>query len=252
MGGDGNGRSGMFVGEARTPEGLRLYAIGDVHGCDALLAEVHAAVGADLGERPVSDYRVIHIGDYEDRGPNSAGVIEELVEMMAGDERIVCLRGNHEEILLDFLDDPENGGEAFLANGGRATLRSYGVADGTGVFFRRSAYRKLAEGLQAAMPAAHRRFLEALPLSVRFGDYLFVHAGIRPGVPLERQDAEDLIWIRDEFLSDGRDHGFVVVHGHTPASRPEVMPNRINIDTGAVYGGPLTCLVLEEDRHRFL
>ncbi len=128
---------------------------------------------------------------------------------------------------------------------------SYGVTPSRSLFGGFD-YRRLSEQLAQALPAAHRAFLESLPLTARFGDYLFVHAGIRPGVPLEDQDPEDLIWIREDFLWDGSDHGFVVVHGHTPANPPEVMPNRINIDTGAVYGGPLTCLALEGTDYRFL
>ncbi|MCR4282896.1 MAG: serine/threonine protein phosphatase, partial [Bauldia sp.] len=223
----------MFLGKATTPEGLRLYAIGDVHGCDAMLAEVHGRIAADLAQRPAADHRIIHIGAYVDRGPESAGVIGRLAALTATDPRVVCLRGNHDQMLIDFLDDPAEGGAIFLHNGGKETLRSYGVGN------RSLSYEKLGARLAEAMPPAHRAFLGALPLTVRFGDYLFVHAGIRPGVPLDAQDPHDLIWIRDEFLCDTRDHGEIVVHGHTPASAPEVRANRINIDTGAVFGGLL-------------
>jgi serine/threonine protein phosphatase 1 len=236
----------MRVGDARTPDGMRIYAIGDVHGCDAMLAEVHAKIAADLAARPASDHRIVHIGDYADRGPDSAGVIGRLAAMTANDRRVICLRGNHDQMLIDFLTDPEAGAPILLGNGGKETLRSYGVA------LRSANYATLGRQLRELMPEAHRAFLEALPLATQFGDYLFAHAGIRPGVPLGAQDPVDLIWIRDEFLFDGRDHGVVVVHGHTPATEPEVRSNRINIDTGAVYGGPLTCLVLEGSEQRFL
>jgi serine/threonine protein phosphatase 1 len=224
---------------------MRLYAIGDVHGCAALLADVHERIAADLRERPAG-YRIIHLGDYADRGPDSAGTIGRLAQMTAEDDRVICLRGNHDQLLMDFLTDPLRAADLFLSNGGDATLASYGVPVG--------AYdpEELSAELNRLLPPADRAFLFALPLSAGFGDYFFVHGGIRPGVPLEAQVPADLLWIRQEFLLDRRDHGVVVVHGHTPAEEPEVKPNRINIDTGAVFGGPLTCLVLEEAEHRFL
>ncbi len=241
----------MRLGEARTPEGMRLYAIGDVHGCDAMLAGMHETIAADLAERPVADHRIVHIGDYTDRGADSAGVIARLAQMTAADARVICLKGNHDALFADFLSDPAGAGPTWLGNGGDATLASYGVTPGH-TLFGGVDYRGTSRRFAEALPAAHRSFIETLPLTARFGDYLFVHAGIRPGVPLEDQDPDDLIWIREDFLWDGSDHGFVVVHGHTPANPPEVMPNRINVDTGAVYGGPLTCLALEGTDYRFL
>lgn len=238
----------MLVGDARVPDGLRVYAIGDVHGCDEQLAAIHARIARDLAQQPVAGHRIVHVGDYVDRGPAAAAVIERLARLTASDDRVICLRGNHDQLLLDFLADPEAAGAIFLMNGGKATLTSYGVK------LRSANYTTLAERLLAVMPATHRKFLEELPLTARFGDYLFCHAGIRPGVPLDAQSADDLIWIREEFLHDARDHGVVVVHGHTitDALRPEIHPNRIAIDTGTFAGGPLTCLVLEGDRQRFL
>lgn len=241
----------MRLGESRAPGGTRLYAIGDVHGCDAMLAEVHDRIAADLIQRPVGDHRIVHIGDYTDRGPDSAGVITRLAGMTARDSRVTCLKGNHDAMFAGFLSDPIRRGPSWLANGAEATMRSYGVATGRSLWGQID-YADLSLRLAAAMPPAHRTFIETLPLWVRFGDYVFVHAGIRPGVPLEAQDEDDLIWIREEFLWDGRDHGFVVVHGHTPQDAPEVLTNRINIDTGAVYGGMLTCLALEGTEYRFL
>ena len=241
----------MRLGESRTPEGMRLYAIGDVHGCDAMLAETHAAIARDLIARPAADHRIIHVGDYTDRGPDSAGVIARLARMTADDRRVVCLKGNHDAFFSGFLAEPEEYGPNWLANGADATLRSYGIEPQRSLWGAVK-YDDLAERLAAAMPPAHHAFLDGLALSARFGDYLFVHAGIRPGVPLAEQDEKDLIWIREDFLWDGRDHGVVVVHGHTPVGEPEVMPNRIDIDTGAVYGGTLTCLALEGTDYRFL
>jgi serine/threonine protein phosphatase 1 len=242
----------VFLGKATTPKGLRLYAIGDIHGCDEMLADVHRRIAADLTTRPTPDHRIIHIGDYVDRGPDSAGVVARLVRLQAENPRMQFLRGNHDERLLAFLDDPSVGDIYLTDNiGGPATLRSYGVAPNRFRVFGRGFAAQSAE-LAERMPAEHRAFLEGLETTLRFGDFLFVHAGIRPGVPLAEQDPQDLIWIREEFLFDGRDHGFVVVHGHTIADAPEIRPNRINIDTGAVFGGPLTCLVLEGTEHRFL
>jgi serine/threonine protein phosphatase 1 len=240
----------MRLGEARTPDGMRLYAIGDVHGCDELLAGAHARIAADLASRPIADYRIIHVGDYIDRGPNSAAVIGRLARLRASDPRVVCLRGNHDEMLLAFLADPEAAWPMWLANGALATFASYGVAAGPRASARD--IREIAGDFDGVLPASHRKFMESLGYGARFSDFFFCHAGIRPGVPLDSQAAEDLIWIREPFLLSGQDHGVVVIHGHTPAAQPEVRPNRINIDTGAVYGGHLTCLALEGLGYRFL
>jgi serine/threonine protein phosphatase 1 len=242
----------VYLGKSTTSQGLRLYAIGDIHGCDDMLADVHERIATDLEARPAADYRVIHIGDYCDRGPDSCGVIARLVRLQTENPRMLFLRGNHDERLLAFLGDPSVGNMYLDPNiGGAATLRSYGVASSRFGILGRGLAAQSAE-LAERMPAEHRAFLENLQTTIRLGDYLFVHAGIRPGVPLADQDPQDLIWIRDEFLTDTSDHGFVVVHGHTIAPTPEVRPNRINVDTGAVFGGPLTCLVLEGTEHRFL
>lgn len=241
----------MRLGEARVPAGLRIYAIGDVHGCDRLLAKMHEEIAADLAARAPESYRIIHLGDYVDRGPETAAVIERLSRLIKSDDRVLCLRGNHEEMLLDFLWASPESGYNFLANGGPATLASYGIAVG-----QRRRVRlpggDLANQFAAKLPTSHRAFLENLPYFTGIGDYFFCHAGIRPGVALDRQDAFDLTWIREGFLDSSADFGAVVVHGHTPTPRPEVRPNRINIDTGAVLGGPLTCVVLEGDEHRFI
>jgi serine/threonine protein phosphatase 1 len=213
---------------------------------DRLLGEVHLDIAADLAARPIADHRIIHVGDYVDRGPESAAVIERLARLCDGDQRVVCLRGNHDQMMLAFLSDPVGEGPNWLYNGGETTLAAYGVG------FHGQGFSRLAERLARVLPDNHRAFLEGLPFSARVRDYFFCHAGICPGIPLDQQTPEDLTWIREEFLFDRRDHGVVVVHGHTIAKKPELLPNRINIDTGAYSGGPLTVLALEGARYRFL
>jgi len=240
----------MRLGEAHTPEGMRLYAIGDVHGMDAMLAEAHRRIAADLAARPSGDHRIVHVGDYVDRGPDSAAVIERLAWRKEQDPRTVCLMGNHDALMLAFLADPIGAGPDWLRNGAGATLRSYGVDPSSVTSI--DDLPALHEALIQALPAAHRAFLERLNLSARVGGFFFCHAGIRPGIPLGAQSSDDLIWIREPFLESDDDHGAVVVHGHTPARAPEVRRNRINVDTGAVYGGPLTVLALDGALYRFL
>lgn len=238
----------MLLGEARVPDGLRLYAIGDVHGCDKLLAKMHQRIADDLAMAPTREHRLVHLGDYVDRGPETAAVVDRMSRLSRDDQTVLCLRGNHEEMLLDFLADRDTAAAAnFLGNGGAETLASYGIVSG-----RARQPNDLATRFAERLPADHRAFLEGLPYSVRFGDFFFCHAGVRPGVALDEQTHRDLTWIRKVFLTSDADFGAVVVHGHTPAPEPEVRPNRINIDTGAVLGGPLTCVVLEGRDYRFL
>lgn len=224
------------------PPGLRVYAIGDIHGCSDQLAALHRAVFADLAARPVARAELVHLGDLLDRGPDSAGVIRALLALpdTAPPALIaITLRGNHEQMALDALAGDEVG--LWLDNGGAATLSSWGVAPR----LRPAAWAGL-------IPPSHLGFLRALPLRHRAGDYLFVHAGVRPGVPLAAQTADDLLWIREPFLSATEAFGAVVVHGHTPTHAPVVRANRVGLDTGAVMGGALTCGVFEADRLGFL
>ena len=239
----------VMLPEARGPEGLRIYAIGDIHGCLDALVEMAQRVADDLSARPADDWRLVFMGDYVDRGPDSAGVLAWLAER-AGDPRQITLLGNHDAMLRDFLADaevPRFG--TWLGNGGVATVQSYRIGP-EGFAGLDNAYgRETLRGmLEAAMPEAERALLGSLELSVRFGDFLFVHAGIRPGIAFEAQSAEDLIWIREPFLDSAEDLGAVVVHGHTPVGAVELHPNRIAVDTGAVFGGTLSCLVIEADR----
>ena len=233
------------------PAGTRVYAVGDIHGRADLLERLERkvaddAAGADTPERRV----LVYLGDYVDRGPESYQVLERLAAGGPNGFETVCLRGNHEAFFLDFLDGT-GVGRFWLSNGGKATLQSYGV-DPFALYFDAADPAETAAALRDALPPEHEAFLRGLGTVHREGDYLFVHAGIRPGVPLTEQDPFDLIWIRHEFLESDDDHGCVVVHGHSPASVPQVRTNRIGIDTGAYATGHLTCLVLEGTKRRFL
>jgi serine/threonine protein phosphatase 1 len=239
---------------SRVPDGSLVYAVGDIHGRLDLLDRMHELIEADAVETPADRIVVVYVGDYVDRGPDSRGVVERLIQQplrvrMQGLES-VHLIGNHEAFLLKFLEDPESAGNWFM-NGGDATLRSYGV-DPWQVDQSDNFAEDLRRAFAMRLPRSHLDFYRNLRLSHEEGDYLFVHAGVRPGVALDQQKAEDLIWIRDEFLDSSSDFGRVVVHGHTPQRNPQTRANRIGIDTGAVYGGKLTTLVLEGAERRFL
>ena len=236
----------VMLPDARTPEGLRLYAIGDVHGRVDLLAEMHLRIAHDLARRPVAGRRVIHLGDYIDRGPDSARALGRLLDYQRAGQAEFLI-GNHDRFLLDFLIDPEGADlDLWMYNGGATTLDSFGIDGLLGAFSSDAgSRRRLYDQLIAAMRPGLPEFLAGLSPMLRYGDYVFVHAGVRPGVALEDQSADDLVWIREPFLSSGADHGAVIVHGHTPVDAVEVRPNRIGIDTGAVFTGKLTCLVLE-------
>jgi serine/threonine protein phosphatase 1 len=233
--------AGMHLIDARGPEGMRLYAIGDVHGRLDLLEPMHEQIRADIATTRPADWRILHLGDYTDRGPASKGVLDFLIHARERDERVVALMGNHDFGLLEFLAEPSPY-DLFATNGGDETARSYGVELLTAPT---TALAASAKALRAAIPATHIEFLRALPRSISFGDFFFCHAGVRPGVPLGRQDTHDLIWIRDEFLDHTSLYEKIVVHGHTPCTDPELMPNRVNIDTGAFFSGRLSALVID-------
>jgi Calcineurin-like phosphoesterase len=232
----------------RIAAGLRLYVIGDVHGCIKLLDDLLERIDAHLGRYPVARHLQIFLGDYVDRGPNSRAVIDRLI-MHQKTHSAVHLRGNHESLMLDFLRDPGIL-EDWQLLGGLPTLMSYGLKPPLRSNARTRA--KLAADLDAALPDSHRRFLLGLENSFTCGDFFFVHAGVRPGIALASQREEDLLWIRDEFLLHEKDFGKVVVHGHTPVATPDVRANRINIDTGAYATGNLTCLVIEGSKTVFI
>jgi serine/threonine protein phosphatase 1 len=227
---------------ASLPGGRRIYAIGDIHGLADRLFALHQVIADDLAARPVEAPLLLHIGDYIDRGAESAAVIARLAEgpPLAG-VPTVNLLGNHEQTMIDALSGDRAAGTDWLYQGGRPALESWGVDPDSP-----------RETWPAGVPAAHLAFVRGLTLSHQEGGYLFVHAGIRPGVALDAQSKEDLLRIRQPFLFTDADLGAVIVHGHTPVKAPVVRHNRIGIDTGAVFDGPLTCAVLEDRRIGFL
>lgn len=236
--------------EPAGPAATRLYAIGDVHGRLDLLRQLCALVHEDAWQVQASRNVFISLGDYVDRGPQSREVLEFLSSAPLPGFEHVYLKGNHEEIMLRFLDDPSVG-PAWLTYGGRETLESYGI-DPPEPHADFAALDRARVALAATLPQAHRAFLEGLKLVHEEGDYVFVHAGVKPGVPLAQQRDEDLLWIRDEFLSSNAEFGRIVVHGHTIAPVPDVRRNRIGIDTGAFMSDRLTCLVVDGTSWSFL
>jgi serine/threonine protein phosphatase 1 len=230
--------SAPLASPARLPPGKRVYAVGDVHGHAVRLHAVLAAVKADA--RGHADATVVLLGDLVDRGPDSAGTIA-LARSRLPDLRMVTLMGNHESMMLDALADGRTAAGLWLENGGVETLRSYGVPLGT-----------RPRDWVRAVPAEDQAFMASLPLYWQAGETLFVHAGIRPGLPLQRQSRHDLLWIREPFLEWAGTLPFTVVHGHTPTERVEVRQHRIGLDTGAAWGRPLSCVALEDGTMRVL
>lgn len=226
---------------------IRLYVIGDIHGRLDLLDRMIDEIRRDT-EQSEPECLTVTLGDYIDRGPDSRGVLDRLARNPFP-ARYIALRGNHELLFENFLSDPAVG-EHWRRLGGLETLHSYGVPVASLMIGKD--YDQAAEQLRNAVPPEHFQFLASLRTSLDCGRYFLCHAGIRPGIPFGRQSEEDLLWIRDEFLNSRMDFGKIVIHGHTPTEEPEVLPNRINIDTGAFATGRLTCVVLEGERQRFL
>lgn len=247
--------TGIHYLDAHGPDGMRLYAIGDVHGRHDLLAAMHRRIESELEyEAPKSDWRIIHLGDYVDRGPDSKSVIEFLIDARKRDPRNIMLAGNHDIGMLDFLAKPDPDG-LFMRYGGVQTALSYGVKLSAGSGWFGKADEALLAGhaaLVAAVPQSHVAFLRSLEFSVAFGDFFFCHAGIRPGVPLESQSKDDLIWIRDAFHDHPGLFSKVIVHGHTPVPEAEVMANRVNVDTLAWQSGMLSALAVSGTDKRIL
>jgi serine/threonine protein phosphatase 1 len=218
---------------------MRVYAIGDIHGRADLLVDAIARIDDDLARRPIPHAIEVYLGDYIDRGPDSKTVID-LLSIRLVKNNAVCLRGNHEALMEDFLRDPANR-DPWLQLGGLQTLTSYGVSLQPGI----DTETDTRDRFWHAFPRAHEMFLQCLRYSFCCGDFLFVHAGIRPGIPIQQQNVHDLLWIRGEFLRSSQDHGKFVVHGHSPVPHPDIRRNRMNIDTGAWRTGTLTCVAIE-------
>ncbi len=227
------------------PKGERVYAVGDIHGMADLLGEALAAITADIEARPVDRVTEIFLGDYVDRGPDSRAVIEMLAQPIDGRER-VCLMGNHEDAMRNALHDGTLTGR-WLGFGGSETCISFGV-DAYGHAHNPLAVQAM---MQAVVTDEQRAFLDSLKLYHVVGNTLFVHAGVRPGIPLDEQTPHDLIWIREPFLSHTGALEYHVVHGHTPVDHADHREWRTNIDTGAVFGGTLTVAAFEDTSVRF-
>jgi serine/threonine protein phosphatase 1 len=228
----------------QVPRGIRVYAIGDIHGRIDLLRGVFERIDASLEAYPIKHALHIFLGDYIDRGPHSREVIDALLARKH-QHAMVFLKGNNESFAIQVLSDPSVLSE-WTQSGGINTLLSYGVKPSTRDDPQSD--KDIAIAFRQALPESHHQFIQSLALSFTCGDYFFTHAGVRPGIPLNEQSEQDLLWIREDFLLHEEDFGKVIVHGHTPVSEPEIRANRINIDTGAYATGRLACLVLQDDR----
>lgn len=230
------------------PANVRAYAIGDIHGEAGLLRDLLDRIVEDCERLPQAEIHLVFLGDYIDRGPDSKGVVELLTQYRSLDTNFHFLKGNHEDAMLAIIDGNEDDLPGWLRFGGRQTLASYGISERAiamgGPFLRAEFAEKV--------PPHHLAFLTDLKLSVELGDYLFVHAGIRPGVPIDQQDERDLMWIRREFMTFVGSHPKMIVHGHTISEHVELMPNRIGVDTGAYASGILSAVALEGSGRRVL
>jgi Calcineurin-like phosphoesterase len=240
----GLSRSKAVIRKPRLPEGIRIYAISDIHGCADLLQQMFTVIDRDL--MTARSMRSIHVflGDYIDRGPDSCRTVELLIERGRKHES-VFLKGNHEAFLFDVLKDPARL-QDWKQYGGLQTLTSYGLRPSLNPDPAEQA--ELIKQLADAIPPHQKRFFNSLRLRFVCGDFFFVHAGVKPGVALARQEEHDLLWIREEFLASERRFGKYIVHGHTPVREPDILPNRANIDTGAYATGNLTLLTIQGDR----
>lgn len=238
-------------GRFRPPEDAVLYAVGDIHGRSDLLDRLHEAIVRDAAGRRSKRRVIVYLGDYIDRGFDSAGVVARLQGAgPPGFERRFLL-GNHDTFLLDFLGGDSAVIDTWMWNGGAAAVESYGVSPAPEAYAR-DWPAALRADLARVFPPAHLAFFRALQINHREGDILFVHAGLRPGVSIARQSREDMLWIRGEFLESETDFGCLVVHGHTPTPEPVIRANRIGVDTGAWRSGQLTAAVLAGDEIAFL
>lgn len=238
--------------KAPSTGGRLIYAIGDVHGRLDALEPLLRDIGADIvATRPAEKPMIVFVGDYVDRGADSKGVVDLVLKLAAEPTvEVRALKGNHEEALLRFLVEPDFGG-AWVDYGGGTTLASYGV-NPPAARTDPTAWIRTRDAFAAAISAEHMRFYETLELMVVQGDYAFVHAGVRPGVPLDRQEERDLLWIRQEFLQATGPHGKVIVHGHTPTEEAQITRHRMGIDTGCYATNVLTAVRLDDAGHRLI
>lgn len=243
------GRKPETQAPPQVPGGTRIYAVGDIHGRSDLLDVLHDRIGEDLERSPVESATIVYVGDYVDRGMDSSGVLDRLCGAPPPGVTRIPLKGNHEAMLLRFLDEPASGAQ-WRQYGGAETLLSYRVDVARAI--ARGGLEALAEDFVRLLPAPHLHFLRSLRTFAVIGDYYFCHAGVRPGVALVQQRETDLLWIREAFLNSDQYFGKMVVHGHTPAEEPEERANRICVDTGAYATHRLTCVVLEGEGRRFL
>ena len=248
----------VSLSEARISKNTRIYAIGDVHGCLRELNKLWKKIQHDLEDRPIAKHKVIFVGDYVDRGPECKAVIEKMISWQEAGEPITFIRGNHDYNFLRVINGiDERGLSGFIRYGGLATLESYGLSEKTvnkmlGENPGREERDKLSKWAKKAVGKSHIKFFENLVPWKAVGDFFFCHAGVQPERKLSDQDEYDLIWMREPFLSWNKPLQKVVVHGHTYRDEPETEKHRINLDTGCVYGGKLTALVLEGGKRRFL
>lgn len=234
------------------PAGERIYAIGDIHGQSAMLDELLWRIGTDFADAAEERRHLVFLGDYVDRGPNAAGVLDRLIDLSRSDTPCLFLKGNHEDQMLRAIRDADPyWGTNWLSNGGTETMKSYGV-DIADVLARGADIDEILPLCRSAVPDSHLDFLAGAEFSARIGDYLFVHAGIRPGVSLADQEPEDLMWIRRPFLDHDGAHPLFIIHGHSPVETPDIRANRIGIDTGAGFGRQLTALALWGTERRFI
>lgn len=230
---------------ARVPDGERIYAIGDIHGCDDLFAQLLDRIAADCAKREPANTTLILLGDLVDRGPSSAAVVERAMTIGEPFSRVRLLIGNHEEAFLAAMEGELQRLRYFIRIGGDATIRSYWGDDES---YRLAEFEEVAERLPSIVPQRHRDFLAGGEDMILVGDYVFVHAGVRPGRALCEQNVKDLRWIREEFISAEPDWQQTVIHGHTVFNVVDIGKNRIGIDTGAYASGNLTAIGLEADR----
>lgn len=244
------GNSTTTLREYKVPQGCCVYAVGDIHGRADLLQKLHKSIIEDAKTRQCQEKIIVYLGDYVDRGAFVKETIDELLRDDLKKFRREYLMGNHEQLLLNFLEDPAIF-EYWFNLGGQATLLSYGVnASMSGPSIEN--IQGIQEELLEKIPDRHMQFYQSLKPNVQLGDYFFVHAGIKPGIALHDQEPEDIYWIRDEFLSSRDDHKLKIVHGHTVTQEVQNYSNRLCVDTGAYATGILTCAVLEEDQINFL